>query len=300
LRRELDNQKHAQNDAVGVIKHLLAEVKELSQSIQRLSTPPANTSVTPSGTPHPNSRQASYEPKMDNSQQLQLWTDRTSANAQARGFPPVPPSFLPAHGFLHSIQEQGRTDDPGDQNFPEMDYADLAVATAFEKHKKLYKGYLSKCASFRRTPVTLAQTFEKRAEWLAVIFTEQEKQKAEAEGSSSRLAFDKEGVLLLPDESFEVRYMEMCGLSMRDPSQVLDFLREPEVDVSSGNITKIIAASESFRTKLKQIPARALYATTAERVRNAFIESLFGEEKGKKTSRLRSPRLMGRRCEGAG
>ncbi len=281
LKRDIDGQKHAQADALELIKQLFSQVKDMSQSMQRLSAPPAHMTVTPRATAHQNSLQASFEPTRDQPQQLQLWSDRLRTSTQIQQLPhrSAALDFSPTHD---PPTGQGRTDVPGDQNYPEMEDADLAVATAFEKHKKAYKGYLSKCSSFHRRPVTLAQTFERWAEWLAVIFTEQEKQKAEAAGEAHRYLFDKKGVLLLPDAEFEVRYMEMCGLAMRDPSQVLDFLREQEIDVSSGNITKIIAASEVFRRKLKQIPARSLFATTAERVRNAFIESLFGEEKGKR------------------
>jgi hypothetical protein len=88
--------------------------------------------------------------------------------------------------------------------------------------------------------------------------------------------------MALDNTTFELHYTEMCGLSMQEPSSVLDFLRVVEVDVSEGIIPQIMQAAESFRKKIQQIPAKVLYATTAERIRNSFIESLFGEDRGKK------------------
>ena len=114
------------------------------------------------------------------------------------------------------------------------------------------------------------------------MFTEQEKQRADSQGSASHTFFTKASVLAMSDEEFEVSYLNMCGLMMKNPSQVLDFLRAPEVDVSVGNVTNIMAASESFRRKLKQVPMLSLHSTTAERVRNAYLESIFGEDRGKK------------------
>lgn len=279
LKRQITDQQHAQNDVTSLIHQLFHQVKELSQSVQRLSVPPASMTVTPSATRHENSRQR------DNSRQ----SSESAQPHQERAAHHLHEQFVQQHqrtdlSFDYSPgqgQFMGRVD-PGDQNFPEVPDDELSVAAAFEKHKKAYKGYLSKCSSNRRNAVSLAQTFQKWAEWIAVVFTEQEKQRAESQGSLNHLFFTKSSVLALNDEEFEARYLEMCGISMRDPSQVLDFLRAVEVDVSAGTVPKILAASESFRVKLRQIPSRALHATTAERVRNAFIESLFGEERGKR------------------
>jgi hypothetical protein len=273
LKRQISDQQHVQNDTTSLIRQLFQQVKEISQSVQRLSVPPSTMTVTPSATRHENSRQESVS--------ASSYHDRGVANRQA---PQQHDNRLVLWGAQddYSPRSDERHTDPGDQNFPEVTDEELAVAAAFEKHKKAYRGYLSKCSSNRRRAVSLAQTFEKWAEWIAVVFTEQEKQKSEAQGSGHHRFFTKATVLHLENEDFEARYLEMCGLSLREPSQVLDFLREVTVDVSTGTVPKIIAASESFRVKLRQIPSRALLSTTAERVRNAFVESLFGEERGKR------------------
>jgi hypothetical protein len=269
LRQQIDDQRHHQNDTTELLRGLIANVRSLSESVKTLSVPPATITVTPST--------SRLNPSLAQESRERQWPGQPSA-----GTSHAPGPSHPAEWHHSPILYQHRGTDPGDQNFPELEDKDLAVASAFEKHKKAYKEYYSKCLSYRRTPVTLARTFEKWSEWIAVIFTEQEKQRSEAQGSEHRTFFVRDSVLRMSDEEFEQRYMAMCGITMKDPSQVLDFLRTPEVDVSTCSINGLFAASESFRRKLRQIPAVSLHATTAERVRNAYIESLFGEDRGRR------------------
>jgi hypothetical protein len=305
LRQQIEAQQHAQNDALDLIRGLFSQVKTMSESVNRLThqTGTAHAETTPNSV-RVNQRQTSHSLPApatgggvrpaenefqwaDGRSSVQERSNSTNHDRQGYDRPDGAGALIlsgasRAQAFDQDFSRARGMIDPGDQNYPEVNDKDLAVAGEFEKHKKAYKGYLSKCSSNHRQPVSLARTFEKWSEWIAVIFTEQEKQKSESQGRSQHRYFNGNAVMELTDEDFEMRYLEMCGINMKDPSQVLDFLREPVVDVSSGSLSSLMAASESFRKKLRQVPARALHSTTSDRIRNAYVESLFGEERGKR------------------
>ena len=271
------------------MRQVFSVVKDLQTQIQSLSQPSATTSLTrPTSDMNTSARAPAYREMYTPPQpswiggsasleSVHPFPRREDGGAAAQDFRGVGGAAAP--DFRSTLHGLGHL---GEQHFPEIEEKELGNMSGFEKHKKTYKEYVSKCADRQRRPVTLAQTFEKWSEWIAVVFTEQDRQRAEAEGQGSHHEYRKEEVLRLTDQEFEQRYTEMCGLSMQEPSTVLDFLREVEVDVSNGDIQSILVAAESFRGKLKRVPTRALFATTAERVRNAFVESLFGEERGKR------------------
>lgn len=291
--------EHRTNDLAATMREVFAVVKDLRTQVQLLSQPSATTSLgqgtrlstdrntdlnTQLTSARPSASREMYTPPQPSwiggsasLESVHSFLRQEGGGAAARDFRGAGGAAAPDfRGTLHGLGHLGQ------QHYPEIEEKELGNMSGFEKHKKTYKEYVSKCADRQRRPVTLAQTFEKWVEWIAVVFTEQDRQRAEAEGQASHHLYLKAEVLEMSDLEFEQRYTEMCGLSMQEPSTVLDFLREVEVDVSNGDIQSILVAAESFRGKLKRVPARALFATTADRVRNAFVESLFGEDKGKR------------------
>jgi len=254
MRAKLDDFQHQQNDMAACVKQIFSQLQVLSESRsqqQQFVRSPSVVNVSSS---------VSGESSSPSHQQV-----------SQRG------------GGGGAAFHQGGEDNVGDQAYPEIEDKDLAIMSSFEKHKKAYREYVSKCRDRGRTAVSLAATFSKWGEWLAVVFTEQDKQKAETEGTGRWNKFEKKHIAVMENPEFEARYAEMCGLTMKEPSSVLDFLRAVEVDVSDGgSMPQLLMAAESFRSKLKTIPAKALHATSADRIRNAFLESLFGEERGKR------------------
>ena len=268
IRKQLDDFLHQSQDMKACMLELFAQVKAIKDTSR------TDTVQTPSLPPH----QSALRPTGGKSADLQVYQPaRVGGGAVFSSSP---------HTFAQppSSYSRGPVDgqEVGDQSFPEIEDVHLAVIGSFEKHKKIYKEYVSKCRDRQRTPVSLAATFTKWGEWLAVVFSEQDRQKSETEGRGTWHQYDKDDVLAMDNATFEAKYTEMCGLSMQEPSAVLEYLRVVEVDVSEGTIPQVMMAAESFRKKLKQIPARVLHATTEERVRNAFLESLFGEERAKR------------------
>jgi hypothetical protein len=69
LKRQIAEQQHAHNDVTSLLHQLFGQVKDLSQSVQRLSVPPASMTVTPSATRHDNSRQRDYSRQSSESAQ---------------------------------------------------------------------------------------------------------------------------------------------------------------------------------------------------------------------------------------
>jgi len=254
MRAKLDDFQHQQNDMAACVKQIFSQLQVLSESRSQ-------------------QQQSVRSPSVVN----------VSSSVSGESSSPSHQRVDQRMGGGGAAFHQGGEDNVGDQAYPEIEDKDLAVMSSFEKHKKAYREYVSKCRDRGRTAVPLAATFAKWGEWLAVVFTEQDKQKSETEGRGSWNKFERRHIVAMENPEFEARYSEMCGLTLKEPSSVLDFLRTVEVDVSEGgSMPQLLMAAESFRSKLKTIPAKALHATSADRIRNAFLESLFGEDRGKR------------------
>jgi hypothetical protein len=268
LRKQVEQQLFAQEDLRLTVKASLKQIQLLAESVARSTSQPSHLQpVVPFSSP------ASMPPSM----QLGLRPAAQGGGGEYQD------DHQPGRGDRgEQYDTRGRQDDPGDQNFPEIEDKNLAIASAFEEHKRAFKTYVSKARKNNMRAVSLAYTFKRWARWFAVVFTEQDKLRSETSGNGIYTFYTEASVLAMSDDAFEMCYLELCGLSIQTPSQVLDFLKEVEVDVSTGNISSIMAASESFQKKLQQIPTRALHLTTTEWIRNAYLESLFGEEMAKK------------------
>jgi hypothetical protein len=198
--------------------------------------------------------------------------------------------------------------------WPEMPLEDVGHADKFRSWRKLYSEYVSKCTDKQRTPATMAQSFSKWATWFATAFTEQERQRQEQTveyggGALSPLRVLRAvDVLLLPDDEFVKRYLAFCQVKIKDPSQVLQLLATPKVDVSTGDLVQLMQAAQSFTEQLQLIPKAALQQCEPSQIREAFIASIFGAEqlRERKVDYLKCStwheacQLMIRKASGAG
>jgi len=259
MRKQLDDFQHQSQDMHSCIKAIYGELKSIKETSAKPPVYVVESSPTASALQSP-------------STMISVRGGAAHSRAHTTSHNSVPATS----GYAHSDA------DIGDQAFPEIEDKDLAIIGSFEKHKKAYKEYVSKCKDRQRTPVSMAATFVKWGQWLAVVFTEQDKQQSEAEGRGTWNQYEKSDVLAMPNHIFEAKYTEMCGLAMQEPSSVLDYLRRVEVDVSDATMPQLLMAAESFRNKIKQVPAKVFHATTQDRIRNAFLESIFGEDRGKR------------------
>jgi hypothetical protein len=167
--------------------------------------------------------------------------------------------------------------------WPIMPLEEVGHAVKFAPWKRLYDEYVSKCTDKQRTPATMAQAFHKWAQWFATAFTEQERQRQEQElsqpGSMYAVrTFTTADVLSLTDSEFTRRYLAFCQVKIKDPSQVLQLLGTPKIDASSGGLTELMQAAQSFTDQLKLIPKAALQQCQAYQIRDSFIMSVFGSD----------------------
>jgi hypothetical protein len=167
--------------------------------------------------------------------------------------------------------------------WPEMPLEEVGHAEKFKAWRQRYSEYVSKCTDKLRTPATMAQSFSKWATWFATAFTEQERQRhehAEKYGSAftSLRPLTAVDVLSMPDDEFSKRYLAFCQVKIKDPSQVLQLLSTPKVDVSSGDLVQLMQAAQSFTEQLQLIPKAALQQCEPSQIREAFISSIFGVE----------------------
>jgi hypothetical protein len=168
--------------------------------------------------------------------------------------------------------------------WPEMLQEDVGDASKFPAWKKLYSEYVSKCTDKQRTPATMAQTFHRWAQTFATVFSEQDRQLQDqgtqvASGlERARRSFTAQGVMSLTDGEFTRRYLAFCQVRIKEPSQVLQLLSTPKIDVSSGHLVELMQAVQSFSDQLKLIPKPALHQCEPSQIREAFIGSIFGAE----------------------
>jgi hypothetical protein len=223
------------------------------------------------------------------SQQVMLPAREASLGPFHTGANQADESFHPLT-WRHKEQSQPALDDSlhitAMAGWPEMELEEVGVATKFAGWKKKYNEYVSKCTDKSRTPATMAQCFHKWALWFATAFSEQERQRLEqAQGGSAYWAqdqprsFSPEDVLALTDAEFTRRYLAFCQVRIKDPSQVLQLLSEPKIDVSSGGLVELMQAAQSFTEQLRLVPPPALAQCDPTQVREAFICSLFGQDK---------------------
>ena len=167
--------------------------------------------------------------------------------------------------------------------WPEMQLEEVGQADKFKAWRQRYSEYVSKCTDKQRTPATMAQSFSKWATWFATAFTEQERQRHEhaEEYGQAFTAFrvlSAVDVLSMLDDEFTKRYLAFCQVKIKDPSQVLQLLSTPKVDVSSGDLVQLMQAAQSFTEQLQLIPKSALQQCGHSQIREAFIASIFGAE----------------------
>jgi hypothetical protein len=196
MQRQMEAFENKTNDMASLMKEMLGQLKEVKQSLSQQATPQQTPSVKPASHQSGGAAASQSLPR-NTSVSTHSWLpeDQEGASSSAPS-QPVWDSQRAAWCLINPTTQQrtydlqsmpppgGQPSNPGlgDQHFPEVEDKDLAIIGGFEKHKKAYKEYVSKCKDRQRTPVFLAQTFDRWGEWLAVVFSEQNKQRAETAG----------------------------------------------------------------------------------------------------------------------